>query len=310
MMSLIQENCPDSQEQSPQNSQLNSLAAHDKKLHRADEQSFSGALTTMHPVNMKYSLFFFALMLCACAAPVVQTDTPHVAAAYISPQEHYFEAVRRGDITMVMRLVEEGLMNIGHKDVYGWTGLMYAVQHGHEGMVDYFILRQADINATDANGLTPLMIAAKERHPEIVGLLLEAGAKAEVRDTYGFTALMWAIYDKSYDSAQLLLARKNTLNIKNKFGQTALHLAVDYRMEDIAVELIRSGAAVNITDLDGNTPLHLAARSSPDRVIRLLIKKGASPYLKNNEGKTALDIAREAHQQGNVDCLKKSKPKK
>ncbi|MGB4545415.1 MAG: ankyrin repeat domain-containing protein, partial [Smithellaceae bacterium] len=83
-----------------------------------------------------------------------------------------------------------------------------------------------------------------------------------------------------------------------------------YRMEDIAVELIRSGAAVNITDLDGNTPLHLAARSSPDRVIRLLIKKGASPYLKNNEGKTALDIAREAHQQGNVDCLKKSKPKK
>jgi ankyrin repeat protein len=42
----------------------------------------------------------------------------------------------------------------------------------------------------------------------------------------------------------------------------------------------------------------------------MLIKKGASPYLKNNEGKTALDIAREAHQQGNVDCLKKSKPKK
>ena len=75
----------------------------------------------MHPVKMKYPLFFFALMLCACAAPVVQTDTPHVAAAYISPQEHYFEAVRRGDITMVMRLVEEGLMNIGHKDVYGWT---------------------------------------------------------------------------------------------------------------------------------------------------------------------------------------------
>jgi len=42
----------------------------------------------------------------------------------------------------------------------------------------------------------------------------------------------------------------------------------------------------------------------------MLIKKGASPYLKNNEGKTALDIAREAHQQGNVECLKKSKPKK
>ena len=96
--------------------------------------------------DIKYLLLFSVLVLGACAAPEAQTDSRALAAAYAAPETYYFEATRRGDIATVMRLVEEGLVDAGQKDAYGWTGLMYAVQHGHEGMVDYFILKQADIN--------------------------------------------------------------------------------------------------------------------------------------------------------------------
>ncbi len=165
------------------------------------------------------------LALAACSAPPIQQRHPEVTAAYAEPETAFFEATRRGDMAVVMRLVEEKIIDVNQTDAYSWTGLMYAIQNSHAGLAEYLLLKKARINLQDKDGLTPLMIAVNERHPDIVEILLESGADALKQDKHGFTALMWAVYNKSWDSIPLLLATGKGLDAQNGFGETALHLA-------------------------------------------------------------------------------------
>lgn len=135
----------------------------------------------------------------ACAPPPLQKKDDKIAAALADPQTSFFEACRRGDIAMVMRLAEEKRIDVNQADDYAWTGLMYAVQNGHTGLAEYFLLQKSQINRQDGDGLTPLMIAANERHSDMVDLLLAFGADPLLQDRHGYTALMWAIYNKSWD---------------------------------------------------------------------------------------------------------------
>lgn len=144
-------------------------------------------------------MLFFIASIAACMPPPLQKKDEKVTAALADPQTSFFEASRKGDIVLVMRLVEEKQIDVNQTDDYAWTGLMYAVQNGHVGLAEYFLLRKSQINRQDADGLTPLMIAANERHPDIVELLLAFGADPEAQDRHGYTALMWAIYNKSWE---------------------------------------------------------------------------------------------------------------
>lgn len=200
----------------------------------------------MNSLNIKTISWIIVIFICACSAPPIKDRHQNATATSAEQNASYFDAARNGDISIVMRLIEEKLVDVNMTDAYRWTGLTYAIQHGHEGLAEYFLIRKANINHQDKDGLTPLMIAVNERHPGIVELLLQSGADPVKQDKYGYTALMWAIYNNSRDSVPLLMTTRRGLDLQNVFGDTALHLALDYRHYDFATMLISHNANVNI----------------------------------------------------------------
>ena len=195
----------------------------------------------MRGSNVKIISWIIVIFICACSSPQIKQGQ-EVAAVCAATKSSFFDACRKGDVVTVMRLVEEKIVDVNERDKYQWTGLMYAIQNGHEDLAEYFLIKKASINQQDKDGLTPLMIAVNERHPNIVELLLQAGADPVMQDKHGYTALMWAIYNKSWDSIPLLLATGKGIDLQNGFGETALHLAAYYNQPDIVSILVKKKA--------------------------------------------------------------------
>lgn len=81
---------------------------------------------------------------------------------------------------------------IGHKDMFGMTPLMWAVTSANSKVAVLSALIRAGAKINDRNhlGMTPLMIAAEyNRNPDVLIRLLSLGADCKARDNEGKTAL-------------------------------------------------------------------------------------------------------------------------
>jgi hypothetical protein len=118
------------------------------------------------------------------------------------------EAARKGDVTAVKKLLDEGV-DVNTKFRYGVTALFYACDRGHLDVVKLLVDRGADVNATDTfYKATPLAWAVspamgrKPEHPEVVRLLLQHGAQG--KDNALSDALEAATRRKQQDIVALL----------------------------------------------------------------------------------------------------------
>ncbi len=102
------------------------------------------------------------------------------------------DAVRRGDIVLVGRLLEP-CFGINAKDNWGSTALRWAAQEGHTAIAELLLAEGANVNAKDNEGGTPLIVAAARGHAEVVRLLLAVpGIDVDAHTNRGDTALMVA----------------------------------------------------------------------------------------------------------------------
>ena len=62
------------------------------------------------------------------------------------------------------------------KDAAGWTALLFASINGDIELVEYLILKGANVNHTSAEGSTALSLARQEKYEALVSLLKEHGA--------------------------------------------------------------------------------------------------------------------------------------
>jgi hypothetical protein len=110
---------------------------------------------------------------------------PGQSTAFGDKAEALAEAARRGDATVVKRLLDEGV-DVNTKFRYGATALAYACDRGYLDVVMLLLDRGADVNVADTfYHATPLIWAVNPnmgrtpQHPEIVRLLLEKGAQGK-----------------------------------------------------------------------------------------------------------------------------------
>ena len=116
-------------------------------------------------------------------AQVTTGDNPRVE------ESDLFDAARRGDLNAVRRQIMLGA-DLNSRDEYGQTPLIYAVDHGRDGVVNVLLVSGADPNARTRTGWTPLMYAARDGRPaRVAELLLAAGADPSLRNDAGQTAL-------------------------------------------------------------------------------------------------------------------------
>jgi cytohesin len=189
---------------------------------------------------------------------------------------HLQRAAWQGNLSIVGRLVEEGVSVNQPCDFHGWTALHAAAHKGHVEIARFLLEEGANVNVEDEDGYRPLHNTAdsvlkgfprkrtEANRNRIAALLLEYGARVNA-----------------------------TIN----HGNTPLHLAVLTDNVGLVQLLLENGADPNIKQAQGMTPLHVAFFAGKDRmqVVRLLLSCGADSTLKDEYGRTPMDYAKDYH---------------
>jgi hypothetical protein len=102
--------------------------------------------------------------------------------------EQLFEAVAKGFVGKVDKLLSRGESSPDCRDSEGRTPLIVAAEAGNASLVGVLIRHNADMNAVDPDGETGLMRAAFGGHLRVVELLAENGAHLGIRNNDGSTA--------------------------------------------------------------------------------------------------------------------------
>ncbi len=151
-----------------------------------------------------------------------------------------------GNIKITNLLLEAGA-NIDAKDIDCKTCLMYAAGHGNKNLVEFYLSKGADVNATDCSvdesdaSKTALTMAACMGHAEIVDLLLKKGSNINFQSTLRLTtALIEAAIFGRKEVVQLLLVSGANSKVIDSEGKTALAYAQENGHDEIA-ELLSSG---------------------------------------------------------------------
>ena len=178
------------------------------------------------------------------------------------------EAVERGHIYMINRLIEQGafkdqprgseeitpvilaakldmraaleeLVNKGadvrRTDAKGWTALHYAAELIDESALRLLVLQGADLDAMTRQGETPLICAVRLGRIDCVRCLLDAGADIDARQKSeaGRTPLMIAAGHNNQDMVKLLLARGANPTLTDAFNRAASAFVDDARRSDL-----------------------------------------------------------------------------
>lgn len=182
----------------------------------------------------------------------------------------FIEAVKRGDIGSVQRLVTEQPALVNEKDSsYGASALHWAALRGHAGVAQLLLASGASPQARNKDGETPLQVAERAKKAEVAQVLRGGGP---ARASSGGGEMIEAV--KRGDLARvrdLLAADPALLNAKEAtYGGTPLHWAALRGHATIVQFLIAQGADTKIRNGDGETPLDVARRAGKKEVVALL----------------------------------------
>ncbi|RPA93309.1 ankyrin [Choiromyces venosus 120613-1] len=217
-------------------------------------------------------------------------------------------AVERGNEGVVEFLLQREDVNPDSSNELGRTALSWAVQEGCESIVK-LLLERGDVNpdSSDKDGRTPLSYAAECGKEGVVKLLLQRqDVNADSSDQLGRTALSHAA-EEGWESIVKLLLERGDVNpdSSDKYGRTPLSHAARRGAEGVVKLLLqRRDVNFNSSDNRGQTPLSYAAERGREGVVKLLLNRGSvNPDLFDNNGRTPLSHAAENRQQGVVKIL-------
>jgi len=121
-------------------------------------------------------------------------------------EESLHDRARAGQVEAVRDLLAEAGSGLDAADASGWTALMYAVQDGHDEVVQVLLEAGADPDRQNPSGETALHLAARSGRTASARLLLQAGADFGLQDSEGRTPLYRAVEGRHADIIEMLQA--------------------------------------------------------------------------------------------------------
>ena len=161
---------------------------------------------------------------------------------------------------------------------------MLAVKNSFGNLVQYLVIRGADLNITDNSGKTVLHTSAIKQDYASINFLLDNGARMNTLDKDGKKPLDYLPDDKR---ASIIISRLSTAA---ELDQALLDFTVGNSYVGVSLVLAK-GAHVDTCDNNGDTPLLIAARAHNQRIVTLLLSHGANPLKVDKSGMLAMDYA-------------------
>jgi ankyrin repeat protein len=221
----------------------------------------------------------------ACAAVAIVAGV-FFSACGEDPRAVY-DAVERGDLAEVKRLVERGAP-LDWSPENGLGPLHKAAEDGRVDIAAYLLEQGADVNAKAVDGITPLHIV---QDASLTERLIQNGARVEaLSETLG-TPLNAAILSGLYEVAKVLIAHGAEIDARDARRSTPLYYASGRGDLEAVHLLLSKGADVNAANAPGFRPLHWAAGNGHLEVVRLLLANGARADVAGANGRTPLDMA-------------------
>lgn len=154
---------------------------------------------------------------------------------------------------------------------------------GKISIVQEFLSRGVDLNATDAVGLCGLIEAADAKRLDVVKLLIDNGVTINQTSRDGKTALYIASFYGHSEIVKFLLQRGADFSLAAGDGCSALYVAAQNDHLEVVKSLIESGADLNQRNAALMTPLMNSSGNGHLEVVKYLIQKGANINLVNQQ---------------------------
>ena len=197
-------------------------------------------------------------------------------------------AAKNGDIVSIEEMLSKK-QDINEVDAgKGWTALHYAVNYGQKHLVEYLIVKGADVNKKDFLGKNnPIDVLSGVSRGEIVKLLNKNGAKSS-----GGVNIHFCAETGDFEGVQSFYDKDGKINGRDeKNGWMPLHYAVNANDVDMVEFLVHLGANVNGADFKGETaPLDIAFKTGNVEMQSYLQSKGALRKKKHDIGGGGKDV--------------------
>ena len=141
----------------------------------------------------------------ALAAAVIGVAAPAAAQSPGFSGVAFVEAVRKGDNSKALELLQATPTLINARDGRGETALYAAVSGRDASWTGHLLNRGADPDLAARNGDTPLIAAARIGFVDAADWLLSKGAKVDAENRMGETALIVAVHQRRTPMIRLLL---------------------------------------------------------------------------------------------------------
>ena len=179
-----------------------------------------------------------------------------------------------GEYARTMRLLKLGRKIDSEQATVALLGGVYLDQ---SAVVTRALELGADANgrsARDPLGRTGVLIAIQSGHNSFLKQLADAGAALDPVDADGDTALHYAVHRGNLSVLKVLL-KKNDVDKVNKDGESALFIAVRKNQAALSAALTAAKADVTKKNAKGQTPMDVACLAGSRDVLDTLAKAGA-----------------------------------
>ncbi|QSZ35278.1 hypothetical protein DSL72_008147 [Monilinia vaccinii-corymbosi] len=172
------------------------------------------------------------------------------------------------------------------------SSLHWAVERGHQAIVQLLIDHGAQIGARDACGLTPPMLTCANHDSTLVEISLDQHDNPRKKDFYNQLPSILALRTencplqgsermKALIEVLLNNCTNSDLEVRDRYGRTSLSLAVRIGNEDIIKLLLNREA-------DKNCALFFAIRDENADSFKMSLKEGVNIEVRDLKGYTPL----------------------
>lgn len=224
---------------------------------------------------------------------------------WATPGEKLIQAVRDGDLFEVDRLLNAGsALNAPHGKE-SLLPLEAALNPNRLEMVQYLLLRGADVNASQGAALRRLAIWGSDSWADVARLLLDRGADVKLADDAGPLLTKSALGRLDVQTISLLMDRGAKLDVKEGGPILLRSVARNGRADlTLARKLLDMGVDIEASDDLKQTPLLHAVYAHNLNMARLLLDRGATVNYKDRRRSSPLWVARSLKDTQMVDLLK------